>query len=192
MMVPPNDPAVRLITGFAGKRLFVTADTVDEHHTYILLDAVTFCHGVQRHARQSGPSSGLSESWTGYSRDHGDNRVADFRVGLHSISASALVCAVRPANIPYQSADEPGHSAWLISQATARIQTACDALSPMSASMSALGQSGHVQCKRMSALCQKRTFKKYRHDKERPPRGGLSENSITLTTISSAALLMLH
>ena len=45
---------------------------------------------------------------------------------------------------------------------------------------------------RMSALCQKRTFKKYRHDKERPPRGGLSENSITLTTISSAALLMLH
>ena len=47
MMVPPNDPAVRLITGFAGKRLFVTADTVDEHHTYILLDGVTFCHGVQ-------------------------------------------------------------------------------------------------------------------------------------------------
>ena len=27
---------------------------------------------------------------------------------------------------------------------------------------------------------------------ERPPRSGLSENSITLTSISSAALLMLH
>ena len=47
MMGPPNDPAVRLITGFAGKRLFVTADTVDEHHTYILLDGVTVCLGVQ-------------------------------------------------------------------------------------------------------------------------------------------------
>ena len=46
-MVPPNDPAVRLITGFAGKRLFVTADTVDEHHTYILLDGVTVRLGVQ-------------------------------------------------------------------------------------------------------------------------------------------------
>jgi hypothetical protein len=46
-MVPPNDPAVRLITGFAGKRLFVTADTVDEHHTYILLVGVTVCLGVQ-------------------------------------------------------------------------------------------------------------------------------------------------
>ena len=30
-MVPPNNPAVRPITGFAGKPLFVTADTVDEH-----------------------------------------------------------------------------------------------------------------------------------------------------------------
>ena len=46
-MGPPNDPAVRLITGFAGKRLFVTADTVDEHHTYILLDGVTVRLGVQ-------------------------------------------------------------------------------------------------------------------------------------------------
>ena len=47
MMVPPNDPAVRPITGFAGKRLFVTADTVDEHHTYILVHGVTVCRGVQ-------------------------------------------------------------------------------------------------------------------------------------------------
>ena len=124
-MVPPNDPAVRLITGFAGKRLFVTADTVDEHHTYILLDGVTFCHGVQTTMPDNRDRPrGSQKSWTGYSRDHGDNRVADFRVGLHSISAPALVCAVRPANIPHQSADEPGHSAWLISQATAMIQVA--------------------------------------------------------------------
>ena len=47
MMVPPNDPAVQPITGFAGKRLFVTADTVDEHHTYILVDGVTVRPGVQ-------------------------------------------------------------------------------------------------------------------------------------------------
>ena len=47
MMVPPNNPAMRPITDFAGKRLFVTAGTVDEHHTCIFVHGVTVCPGVQ-------------------------------------------------------------------------------------------------------------------------------------------------
>ena len=47
MMVPPNNPAMRPITGFAGKRLFVTAGTVDEHHTCIFVHKVTVCPRVQ-------------------------------------------------------------------------------------------------------------------------------------------------
>jgi hypothetical protein len=115
---------VRLITGFAGKRLFVTADTVDEHHTYILLDGVTFCHGVQTTMPDNRDRPRGSQSLGQVILAIMAIIVADFRVGLHSISAPALVCAVRPANIPHQSADEPGHSAWLISQATAMIQIA--------------------------------------------------------------------
>ena len=33
---------------------------------------------------------------------------------------------------------------------------------------------------------------RFRHKTKRPPRSGLSENSITLNSISSVALLMLH
>ena len=47
MMVPPNNPAMRPITDFAGKRLFVTAGTVHEHHTCIFVHGVTVCPGVQ-------------------------------------------------------------------------------------------------------------------------------------------------
>ena len=61
---------------------------------------VTVCPGVQTTMpdNRDRPRGSL-KSWTGYSRDHGDNRVADFRVEPHSVSAPALVCAVRPANM---------------------------------------------------------------------------------------------
>lgn len=46
------------------------------------MDGVTVCPGVQTTMPDNRDRRrGLSESWTGYSRDHGDIRVADFRVG---------------------------------------------------------------------------------------------------------------
>ena len=45
----------------------------------------------------------------GYSRDH-DNRVADFRVGPHSVSPPALICAVRPTNIRVKNEEQVGSS----------------------------------------------------------------------------------